>query len=101
MENTISVERSSETHRLVCVNTSKGASRLLVYRHDSPSEGTSQQPRIKVLPPSGGNPTLGADRLHEVVRMHIQTRIEANKISVKCKYGQNWLYELSLMDSCG
>jgi len=38
--------------------------------------------------------------LHEVVRMHIQTRIEASRLSAKCKCGQNWLYELNLMDSC-
>ena len=68
--------------------------------HYSPSGDTSKERRIRVLP-SGGNPTLVADMLlHEAVRMHIKTHIEASKLSTKRKCGQNWLYELSLMDSC-
>jgi len=38
-----------------------GTSSLRVYRHDSPSGGTSQQRRIACQPQSGGNPITGVN----------------------------------------
>jgi len=44
--------------------------------------------------PSGGNSTLGVERLQKIIKMHIQSYIETSEISIRCNCGQNKLYEL-------
>ena len=40
------------------------------------------------MPPSEGNPTLGEERLQKIVRMHMQSYIEASEIRFDTSVGR-------------
>ena len=96
-ENSVYVERPSETHRLIFINTftrghilsSNVYTRFSEWRHILATVNRSSTPEW--------GETHSRDRQAEIVRMHKQTHNEA---SIKCKYRQNQFYELILMDSC-